>query len=99
MGKIFIYDSSHRRVGHQALANRLSVISRKINFPWFNQDLNPHALRIKLKSVFLSTLSLSYLSRRFFPQVEHPTSPPLCNPLPTPLSKILVFLPIEIAQN
>jgi len=75
MGKIFIYDSSHRRVRHQALANRLLVISRKINFPWFNQDLNPHSLRIKLKSVFFKYFKPQLSEREVFPPGAAPYIP------------------------
>lgn len=76
MGKIFTYDSSHRRVGRQALANRLSVISRKINFSWLNQNLNPHALRIKLKSVFFKYYKPQFSEREVFPPGGAPNIPP-----------------------
>jgi len=77
MGKVFIFDASHRRVGRQALANRLSVISRKISFPWLNQELNPHALRIRLKLVFFKYFKPQLSEREVFPPGGAPNIPPI----------------------
>jgi len=66
---LFFYDNSHRLVGRQSIANRLTAISKKIKFKfkWTENILNVHQLRMKLKSTFFSYAKPSLVEQEVFP--------------------------------
>jgi len=64
---LFFYDNSHRLVGRQSIANRLTAISKKIKFKWTENTLNVHQLRMKLKSTFFSYANPSLVEQEVFP--------------------------------
>jgi len=66
-GRLFFYDNSHRLIGRQSFANRLTAISKKIKFKWTENTLNVHQLRMKLKSTFFSYAKPILVEQEVFP--------------------------------
>jgi len=47
-------DMSRKRIGRQALANRVTDISRRLNFDWLDVKMSKDALRKNLKHSFFT---------------------------------------------
>ena len=50
--RVFVTRKNRLRVGLNVLSNRLTEISKRMNFNWLNQGLSTNLVRIKLKECF-----------------------------------------------
>jgi len=49
--RLYFFDASAKKIGQQSFKNRLSGVSKRMNFEWL-QPMSDNALRINLKKSF-----------------------------------------------